>query len=58
MLLLLQIRLPSLRGVSEGGSSPGQRSIVLGSIGSTSGEDIGEGVRMLDEDLVKSPADI
>ena len=48
----------SLSGESEEGSSPMQASVVWGSIESASGEDISEGVRMLDEDLVRSPADI
>jgi len=37
-----------------------QGSAVLGSVGysSISGEDVGEGVRVLDEELVKSPVDM
>lgn len=49
----------SVSGESEDGSSSSQRgSVVLESMGSGSGEDIGEGVRVLDEDLVKSPVSI
>jgi hypothetical protein len=42
----------------DGSSSPQQESVMLGSMGSGSGEDIGEGVRVLDDDLVKSPVGI
>jgi hypothetical protein len=35
-----------------------QGSAVLGSLDSLSGEDVGEGVRVLDDDMVKSPAEI
>jgi len=50
-------------GSSEGsqqGSESMEGSAVLGSVGysSISGEDVGEGVRVLDEELVKSPVDM
>ena len=48
----------SLSGESEEGSSPDQGSVVLESMESGSGEDIGEDVAVLDEDLVTSPDDI
>jgi hypothetical protein len=38
--------------------SVAQGSAVMGSVSSISGEDVGEGVRVLDEDLVKSPTEI
>jgi hypothetical protein len=38
--------------------SVAQGSAVLGSLGSLSGEDVGEGVRVLDDDMVKSPVEI
>ena len=49
-------------GSSEGsqGSESMEGSAVLGSLGysSISGEDVGDGVRVLDEELVKSPVDM
>jgi len=45
---------------SQQGSESMEGSAVLGSVGhsSISGEDVGEGVRVLDEELVKSPVDM
>lgn len=49
-------------GSGEGsqGSESMEGSAVLGSVGysSVSGEDVGEGVRVLDEELVKSPVEM
>lgn len=44
-------------GDSDDKNNEDQGSVALGSMESVSGEDIGEGVRVLDEDLVKSPDD-
>jgi hypothetical protein len=38
--------------------SVAQGSAMLGSLDSLSGEDVGEGVRVLEDDLIKSPAEI
>jgi len=45
---------------SQQGSESMEGSAVLGSVGysSISGEDVGEGVRVFDEELVKSPVDM
>ena len=49
----------SVNGESEDGSGSSQQgSLILGSMGSGSGEDIGEDVKVLGEDLVKSPDSI